>query len=225
MKTTFALAKTKREVIKGISPILARLGYQLHEQEKVSISASYRRELTADVVISIRLWFFDGPMAAQWISWMSGSVGLASRKLLALYYSLYEGKPNDSLDYFPLGCSLEKYAPEPYGRKGWKFELPNIAPTLIEFERAFSGPIEALIREYDTAEKQIEKVCLAPRNEVWWNDTFFAPISLIYLGRADEAIARASAELESAPSEDFARGYRKFLARIRKAAAKIPSYT
>jgi hypothetical protein len=222
---TFAIAKTKREVIKGINPIMAHLGYQLYEQEKGSIMTTYRRELTADVVVNIRVWFFDGPMAAQWITWMSGGIGFASRKLLALYYSLCHGKPSNTLDYFPFGCSLEQYAPEPYGRKGWKFELPGIGPTLADFEQVLSGPIEAMCREYDTAEKQIEKVLIAPRNEVCWNDIFFDPVSLLYLGRADEAIARASAVLETSRSEEFAKGYRRFLARIRKVAAKMPAKT
>ncbi len=216
MARTFASKKTKRAVLALLLPGLTSLGYRLHRQESASLQTELRRDLNADVSVSLQIDFFDGPLAGADLTRLSVVVGIASKKLLELYSQLHDASP--TADYFPISVSLRSMAP--VGREGsWFFELPNKTGDARAFLDAAAGPLEELLRNYDSAEKQIHRLLNDKSENVFWNQAYFEPIAYIHLGQFRAAVQAAEKVLERPAQPAFAEAYKRFYANVLRAEA------
>ena len=213
---TFASRKTKKAVLALFESGLISLGYCLHRQESGSLQTEYRRDLNDDVSVSLQLDFFDGPLAGADITRLSAVVGLASKKLLALYAQLHESRP--SADYFPISVSLRSMAPP--GREGsWFFELPGKSGDSQAFLDMAKGRLEELLALYDSADKQIQRLLGEKTEDVSWNQAFFEPIAYIHLGQFSAAREAAEKVLASPANPAFSNAYKLFYANVLRAEA------
>ena len=213
---TFASAKTKSAVIAGVLAAVEPSGYRLYASEAKTHRTQFRRKLTDDVVVEVQVEFFDGALASAEMVHMQATFGIASKKLLAIYYKLFDEPPKE--DFFPIGGSLRQHAPNK-SEGSWSFEVPARMEHAQHFGLTIRESLEELLRSYDTAEKQIASLPQNKALEVHWNDYFFDPIGHLYLGQKQEAIAVAKQKLEAAPNEAFKASYRHFYESVVRAAA------
>lgn len=213
---TFASTATKRTVLARVRAEVESSGYTLYSSEKRTLRTQFRRSLTEDVVVGLQVDFFDGGIASANRVHMNASFGIASKKLLAIYYELHNESLQD--DYLPIGGSLQQWAPNRV-EGSWSFEVPVSMEHAQHFGATIKGALEDLLRNYDSAEKQISM--LLPRQSVGvhWNDYFFEPIGHLYLGNRQEAVATAKRTLEAAPNAAFRASYAGFYKSVIHAAA------
>jgi hypothetical protein len=211
MGRTFASKKTKASVLSLLSPRLSALGYREHQQEPSTMRTEFRRSMNSDVSVGLQLEFFDGPLAGANITRLRGTFGVASSKLLAIYFRLHNEQRN--ADFLPIGGSLAAFAPS--GSDGsWFFELPQRTEEAAHLIEAVRGPLEQLLIEYDSADKQVANLLGGSRDGVNWNDCFFEPVAHIYLGQFAAAKSAAQKVLASARTSEFAAAYRPFYERV-----------
>jgi hypothetical protein len=216
MARTFAAKKTKSAVLELVLPGLARLGYRVHRQDPKSLQTELRRDLNHDVSVSLCLDFFDGPVAGADLTRINAVAGIASRRLLELYSQLQESPL--TTDYFPISVSTRSMAPA--GREGsWFFEFPNKTGDASAFLAAVAGPLEELLRHYDSAEKQIHKLLNERTDDAFWNQAFFEPIAYIYLGQPAAARQAAERVLARHAQPAFIEAYKRFYTNVLRAEA------
>jgi hypothetical protein len=211
MARTFASKKTKRRVLDLLLPGLTALGYRLHRQESSSLQTELRRDLNEDVSVSLNLDFFDGPLAGADLTRLSAVVGIASKRLLETYSRLHESSP--TTDYFPIAISLRSMALA--GREGsWFFEFPNKTSDARAFLVTAAGPLEDLLSDYDSAEKQIHRLLNEKSVDAFWNQAYFEPIAYILLGQFSAAKRAAERVLARPAQPAFIDAYKQFYANL-----------
>lgn len=209
-----ATIATTRTVFGVVAPILVARGFRQTEQDKRSLATSFERQLSEDVRQLVELTFFDGPIAAKTIVWMTGATALASEKLLGEYRRL---SGSECQGYWPVSVSFDHYNQQ-YGAGGWKFELPDLDATLDSFREVIDDKLEPLARSLDSAEKQVALLTDGPYKHAYWNPAFFRPIALLMLGRKSDA-AEYVKEIFGNASEPFAAANKDFLENVLRDAA------
>ena len=209
-----AAIATARAVLAAVSPILVARGFRKTDQDQRSLATNFEKQLNTDVRQLVALSFFDGPIAAKNIVWMTGTMGLASEALLREYRRLTR---SESTGYYPVGLSFD-HLHQQYGAGGWKFELPDLESSVDSFRSVFDEQIDPLARHLDSAEKQAMLLVAGPYKNAYWNPAFFKPIALLMLGRNVEA-AKCVREVFGAASDDFAVANKDFIERVLRDAA------
>ena len=218
MGRTFASKNTKATLLAMIAPGLTSLGYRLHAQDPATVRTDFRRELNTDVSVSLSLDFFDGPLAGASIARLDAVLGIASKKLLAIYSKLHNGI--STADFFPISAPLRSMAP--VGREGsWFFELPDKTNDVQAFIDTAKGPLESLISDYDSAEKQVQKLLDEQHDGIYWNDAYFEPVAQIYLGAFSAARSAAEKVLARPAAPSFIAAYKAFYANVLRADAQL----
>lgn len=216
MARTLASKETKRGVLALLLPGLGDRGYRLHRQESASLETELRRDLNEDVSVSLCISFFDGRVAGANLACASAMVGIASKKLLNLYFRLHDSQP--TADYYPIAVPMKSMAPA--GKEGsWFFELPSKTGDARAFLDAVAGPLEELLVRYDSSDKQIHRLLNEKTGDASWNEAFFEPIAHIHLSQFSAA-RNAAREILARPAQPaFVEAYKRFYANVLRAAA------
>jgi hypothetical protein len=193
-------------VIDAVTPILVARGFRQTEHDARSLATSFERQLSEDVRQAVGLTFFDGPIAAKNIVWMTGAMALSSQQLLGEYERLTESQ---SRSYWPVSVSFDHHHQQ-NGAGGWKFEVPDLEANVASFRAFLDDRLEPLARFLDSAEKQVRLLVDGPYEHAYWNQAFFKPIALLMLGRKAEA-AENVRETFSNAAEPFVAANRRFL--------------
>ena len=145
--SAFASKKTKSAVLALLAPRLNRLGYFEFTQEPATLRTEYRRQLNDDVSAGLQIEFFDGPIAGPNITHLQVTFGIASRKLLEIYYRLHGEQY--SVNFLPIGGTLKAFAPVT-NSGSWSVELPEKTQQLEHLCSAVAGPLQQILDSLDS---------------------------------------------------------------------------
>ncbi len=193
-------------MLDAVAPILVARGFCQTEHDAKSGATNFERQLSEDVRQAVGLTFFDGPIAAKNMVWMTGAMALASQQLLGEYDRL---SGSQSRGYWPVSVSFDHHRQQ-NGAGGWKFEVPDLEANVASFRAFIDEKLEPLARSLDSAEKQVRLLVDGPYEHAHWNPAFFKPIALLMLGRKAEA-AEHVRETFSNAAEPFVAANRGFL--------------